>query len=61
MKKFLDLEFPNVLFLDVDYPDLLRIDHRADGLHFCIPGPIMGWIDLFMNLLIQYESNIKLN
>ena len=59
IRKMLREEFPGILFLDVDYPDSLRIDHRTDGLHSCIPGPTTIWITFFMNLMIQLENYWK--
>ena len=51
LKRLLDDHYPNYLYMDIDYMTRLRPDGHRDPLHYCIPGPMRGWTELFFQIL----------
>lgn len=51
VKNFLNEYFPEYLYMDVYRMTSLRADTHRDPLHYCIPGPLVGWSELFYQIL----------
>ena len=51
--------FPGVLYLDVATSTSLRADSHMDGLHYCIPGPVDNWVNLFLQSMKIAQSALK--
>lgn len=49
--KFLQLNFPRVIYWDIAYPMSLREDGHKDPLHYCFPGPMDTWSYMLYNVI----------
>ena len=50
----ISVRHPGVLYLDIATSTEYRADrhlNEEDGLHYCIPGPIDNWVNLFWNAI----------
>jgi len=58
VQRLIRKHFKDVLYLDVYPSSVLRHDGHtdADGLHYCIPGPIDNWTILLYNALSILEQ-----
>lgn len=52
VRHFLEYHFPEVLYLDTASVMNLRGDSHVDAIHYCIPGPMEGLVDLIYNILV---------
>jgi len=58
VKKMIEMHYPHILFMDIWPSTTLRADLHpdADGLHYCMPGPIDNWVRLLHATLAYLAS-----
>ena len=56
IRELLAKNFPGVLYLDIATATGLRSDSHMEGYHYCIPGPVDSWVNLFLYSMKVAES-----
>lgn len=58
VRELIYTKYPQILFWNIyNLTDLRHDSHRGftvtiDGLHYCMPGPINEWVNLFYNIIL---------
>jgi hypothetical protein len=61
VQKMIQTHYPSMIYMDVYRFSAMRHDHHRDRLHYCVPGPISAWVELFyqiVDLFAPVKANI---